>query len=311
MARSRSFWFRAAFRLICVQLPVGVNSLLHFAVRHAQNASQSIFKLRVFFGLPHEGHDTAMTEPFDGIFEKLNRANQNILNLQSEIDTFIQTSKYPVIPQVDKEMALEAIAYHRQRVIPLRFSVLAGEIIHHLRSCLDHIAWHFSTPEYRRDKFRKIEFPIFKERPVKSDDIARYEGKVKGITRSDIRALIDHLQPYKSTDPEDYVLWVINDMDIIDKHRELILCSSFPAVQTRISVELQLDLIKRHLSHKRGEPNSPPVDFMDEVKRNTQIVPRIAFKQLGRREDAPLAEGLMYLTDCTREVVEGFAAELP
>jgi hypothetical protein len=42
-------------------------------------------------------------------------------------------------------------------VVPPRFSVLAGEIVHHLRSCFDHVTWNFSvgaTPEHKR-----IDFP--------------------------------------------------------------------------------------------------------------------------------------------------------
>jgi hypothetical protein len=70
-----------------------------------------------------------MAHPFDGIGEKLKRSNENIHNLETEIAYFFESSKYPVLSQDNKKVFLEAIEYHQQRVIPVRFSVLAGEVI--------------------------------------------------------------------------------------------------------------------------------------------------------------------------------------
>ena len=84
-----------------------------------------------------------------------------------------------------------------KRAIPLRFSVLAGEIVHHLRSCLDHIVWHFSNPAYRTDerKRRYIEFPDLKTRRVRVR-FTQYQRKKKGITDPRVRKLILACQPY-------------------------------------------------------------------------------------------------------------------
>src|ERR1700722_16550539 len=107
-----------------------------------------------------------MPDPFEGVKAKLERSNQNILNLESEIRRFFEESTYPIIPQDDPKLLLEAMKYHQRRTIPLRFSVLAGEIAHHLRSILDHIVWIFSDPIYREKHSVWIEFPILKSRPT-------------------------------------------------------------------------------------------------------------------------------------------------
>jgi hypothetical protein len=60
--------------------------------------------------------------------------------------------------------------------------VLSGEIIHHLRSCLDHVVWHFSDDTYRRKHVTHVQFPILKTRPTPADVFNKYERKVKGIT---------------------------------------------------------------------------------------------------------------------------------
>jgi hypothetical protein len=85
-----------------------------------------------------------MPQQLFGINEKLKRANENIRNLDSEIVAFIEGGEYPVLPDANGKIPDEAISYHKNRVIPPRFGVLAGEIIHHFRSCFDHIVWHFS-----------------------------------------------------------------------------------------------------------------------------------------------------------------------
>ena len=122
-----------------------------------------------------------MANEFDGIYEKLKRAHENIINLKSEIDTFLK-GEYSVLVNPDNELMLKATEYHRQRKIPLRFSVLSGEIVHHLRSSLDHIVWFVSDPAYRTKHRTNIGFPILKTRPVKPESIAGYEGKIKGIS---------------------------------------------------------------------------------------------------------------------------------
>jgi hypothetical protein len=85
--------------------------------------------------------------PFHGITEKLRRADENIVSLHGEILKFFGESKYPTIPHPDAEEWQEAVDYHKELRIPKRFGVLSGEIVHHLRSCLDHIVWHFSSPQ--------------------------------------------------------------------------------------------------------------------------------------------------------------------
>jgi len=79
-------------------------------------------------------------QDFAGIAEKLKRSEENIYNLNSEIERFFEESDYPVLPENDRKTLLKAIEYHKNLVIPPRFSVLAGETIHHLRSCFVSVA---------------------------------------------------------------------------------------------------------------------------------------------------------------------------
>jgi hypothetical protein len=112
-----------------------------------------------------------------------------------------------------------------KRVPTLSFDAIAiaGDVIHNLRSALDHlanqlvlvglIATPLSTP-LTEAEWRQIEFPI-------CDGIAKYKsskaGKVKGMTPM-AKEAIDRLKPYKGGND---ALWRIHELDNIDKHRTL------------------------------------------------------------------------------------------
>jgi hypothetical protein len=165
--------------------------------------------------------------PFAGIAEKLKRADENIGHLNSEINLFIQSGEYPVLPDKNAKEWEESVAYHRTKLIPLKFAVLTGEIVHHLRSCLDHVVWHFSDACARAADPNGIEFPIYENRPGNSDERRRYKRKVQGITFPNVLSLIEDMQPYKAApDVANHALLIVHNMDRFDKHRELVIVSS-------------------------------------------------------------------------------------
>jgi len=252
-----------------------------------------------------------MAQTFDVIKEKLKRSKENILNLQTEVKRFFEESKYPTLPQNNPKLLTEAIKYHSQRQIPLRFSVLAGEIAHHLRSCLDHIAWQFSAEAYRRTHRTRIEFPIFEARPVDKDTTKRYEGKIKGITNPDILKLVDALQPYNSPNPVESLLLVIHNMDITDKHRELVLCISTPAFEVPTDVMMQI-IAKYPVAHQNGVIDAAlDAELERAVKHHAKIAPTISFANFAGRELEPIVPAMIELNNEILSVVSQFDRYLP
>ena len=242
-----------------------------------------------------------MPTDFAGVKEKLKRTNENIRNLESELAAFLNEGEHAVLPEYDTELLLQAIKYHADRVIPPRFSVLAGEIVHHLRSCLDHIVWQFSTPEHRKKDPWGIEFPILKERPVDKDGIARYERKVKGITDTDTLRLIELLQPYNAVDPVDTLIYIVHDFDRVDKHRELVLC--IPTGAREFAPEMGAFVA----DYQRAHPELRAVDLAMNLKGYGKLVPQVSFKYFGRRHVQPLAPGLMELNNFIVRTIAMFA----
>jgi hypothetical protein len=238
---------------------------------------------------------SSRTRAFAGIVEKLKRANENIVNLHIEIGNFFEGSKYPVIPQENSQATLEAIQYHKRLEIPLRFGVLSGEIIHHLRSCFDHIAWGFSSATYRRDHPKKIEFPVLEARPIDKDSIHRYQRAIKGIRRKAVRGLIEQFQPYNTPDPRDSPLFILHDMDITDKHRELVLCYSKAMADVPFPVLREWKSRNLIPSEKGGHVESLTPELVREFKKHAKVVPQIAFSNFGRRTTEPVVPALMEL----------------
>src|ERR1700694_3709013 len=87
-----------------------------------------------------EGLGADMSHPLDGRWAKIERANENIKNLEAEISAFVQPDPYTIAGNVNHQTK-ECTFVANAKTIPLKFSVLVGEIIHHLRSSLDHLIW--------------------------------------------------------------------------------------------------------------------------------------------------------------------------
>jgi hypothetical protein len=230
-----------------------------------------------------------MADPFAGIREKLIRANENIRNLDSEISGFFQKCKYPVIPDFNDKLFREAVEYHTQLELPVRFSVLSGEIVHHLRSCLDHLVWLFSTPDSRLEHFRKLEFPIFDHKPVDKKQIASYAGKIQGITNPSVRNLIERVQPYNSSDYVASPLSIIHHMDVFDKHRELVIHYATGGLKLPAFFRA---IVERY---QRTHPELNAVQIARIFQSHGQLIPQVAFKDFGGREIEPVAQALMDL----------------
>jgi hypothetical protein len=250
--------------------------------------------------------------PFAGIAEKLKRADENIDNLNTEIERFIQGGLYPVIPHPNSETWNEALSYHRDKVIPLRFSVLAGEVVHHLRSCLDHIVWYFSIPNLTPKIETSIEFPIFEIDPYNPPDskkIALYERKIKGITNPNVLFLIDAMQPYNvRADVADHALLIVHNMDRFDKHRELVIVSSSVAVNFPPGME---DIQRKADLFSQGKlPKSEFLALSHALNENANASPGIAFRNFGQRSPYPVVLGLVKLWRAVNNAVAEFAGEV-
>jgi hypothetical protein len=250
-----------------------------------------------------------MPHPLDGVWGKLERANENIFNLEREISAFLQDGTNPVIPNDEAGAIQEAVESHTKRVIPLRFSILSGEIIHHLRSCLDHIAWELSSADQRASHPTRIEFPIYVSKPIDKGEISRYERKVEGISDHG-RRIIEAMQPYNRppailTGPQADPLWIIHEMDTTDKHRELVLTVATFDIRTQGIMESLWLMLYREADF----PEREIIGLGRAFDPNSKITMQISFREFGGRKLQPVVPRLSKLTRYVARIVRVFADE--
>lgn len=260
--------------------------------------------------------------PLYGIREKLERADKNIHNLDAEMSEFIaplpviEHGINPIFTDEDRK-AWETLQNAHKAGIPPRFSILAGEVIHHLRSCFDHLAWQLSSTEFRATKASsKVEFPIFNDEPdwctrntktgmLTRNEMCGYCRKVQGITSPTALTRIGGLQPYVRPDPLDDFLWIIHDMDRIDKHRELVMTVMIPGASISGNTIMQAVL-----KQQAGRPSQIiPLIGTAQMNVNVKISLKIAFSEFGKRKEQPVTPSLFQLLNFTRNTIESFAGE--
>jgi len=247
-----------------------------------------------------------MAHPQQGISEKLKRADESLRRLNAETLEFLQGYPDGVIPDGDYKGIQEEIELLSQAEVPLRFSVLAGEIIHHFRSCFDHMAWLLSSNEYRIQHPRRIEFPIYVTAPEKKQR-KKFDGTIKGITSAHALKLIEELQPYHRPVPSDDPLAIIQDMDNSDKHRELLIF--IPT--TKLSLDFRIhDMQSFHELVQKTELSS--IDyaaFSKAMDVNTKVSAQVAFREFGKQENQPVIQSLFQLGGFVRDTVLKFLDE--
>lgn len=240
--------------------------------------------------------------PIDGINEKLKRANENIINLEAEIALFFKECKYPIVGDEDIKALDEKVKYFETLRVPLRFSVLAGEILHHFRSSLDHIAWLLSFSEIREKTPVRVEFPVFCER-FNKDGSPSLKGKIEIFASDAAQQIIKRVQPYNGPDPLNDMLWIIHDLDRKAKHRELPL--------TFIAFDMgspELNAIGNFYADNPGAPF--PFHLARKIQQNMKPTPLVAFADFSKGESQPIIPALRSLEGEVRYVLNQLLGEL-
>jgi hypothetical protein len=263
-----------------------------------------------------------MSHPLDGCWAKIERANENIKNLGSEIAAFTHTENYLIIRNIDhkaKECTFSALG----QLIPLRFSVLAGEIIHHLRSSLDHLVWALVLQRHATPTF-KVQFPLYTiEKEFKA---AKKGGIIKGISGS-AQAIIERIQPYREgsfgRSPSDHPLRILHDLNIADKHTLLAVAVSAAFIPSKLqfSGKMADNQIERIIPEQwadlllRAEPGGTKILTIKFTKMHPEVLVKanfryeVAFEQFGTREVEPVIPSLIHLRDYVTKTIKLFDRE--
>lgn len=144
--------------------------------------------------------------------------------------------------------------------------ILIGDVIHQLRAALDHIVYALATrggKTLTEDDVKKLEFIIRKNSRDFGADRRVSKGWFEQIIGRDELAAVEAAQPYQRDPvvPESDPLWILRELDNIDKHR------TFVVIQNQIRVPVEI-------STKSGKVYTETFEIAtatQPVKANTQL----------------------------------------
>ena len=268
-----------------------------------------------------------MAHPLDGCRAKLNRAAETIQSLGAEIEVFLSSgaSEIAITRQHQPDGLEYAFIARGNPEVPLRFAVLVGEIVHHMRSSLDHVV-HALIVRNGQTPTRTSQFPICVSAKAFKD--ARSRGQIRGL-RSSAARLVEAVQPFTSQTPDDTVLSVVNQMDILDKHKLLVVVTAAVALGDSITIGADEEVAGTQARQGKspnivgfGDPTprklSPDgvqvfgirlADPAPEFEAEATFIPQIAFEKCGRVRLAPVIQSLSGMLAGTRHTVESFMYE--
>jgi len=262
-----------------------------------------------------------MVHPLDGARERLKRTEENIRNLHTEITEFMKAApvitfdcdverEKPILTDEHREAWDKLKDFVIDKKVAPRLSVLVGEIIHHLRSAFDHVAWQLSDPVLQTNSPHQIEFPIVRKPPslcgLAKKKMCSYCRKIEGIASPTALARIERLQPYHGADPDRHPLWLIHDMDRIDKHRELILVVQI--VQANFLANARAEGFGQIMPWEI-KPRNVRIYGVSDVNVKGELSAQVTLGQFTKREDKTIIPTLQNLLSFARDAVESFAGE--
>jgi hypothetical protein len=183
-----------------------------------------------------------MVSALNGCREKIKRAEEHREGLDREVATWLEARPMPFTAEYDSQTGshIARITAVPEAIPTLRWGVIIGDVLHNLRSALDHLAWELAhwggrTPSDPGG----VKFPI-------ADSLVNFRSGAATRATKQMDAVhvakIESLQPYHAlTGPDRYTgafihpLAFVRDLSNADKHR---LTTPILAVSQRFDFEV-------------------------------------------------------------------------
>lgn len=162
-----------------------------------------------------------MPHPLDGPRHKLGRAEAQLDQLDAEVARFLRRDTHEITQQFDPKSGRCTLQFVIKHPPPLSWSVSIGEIVHNLRSALDHLACQLFRLHAAASDCEDTAFPLLTDDTDAGLD-KWIDKRLPGLPEA-IRAKLRESQPYKrghaaKQDP----LAILNRLSNWDKHRLLV-----------------------------------------------------------------------------------------
>lgn len=251
-----------------------------------------------------------------GVFAKLDRAEEHLSELQDATEGFLDDQPCRAFVEPDSEAGLHRLKVEVRDWPPVaEWGVRIGDVVHNLRSALDHLAWVAGgDPPPNEDASG---FPIFK------DERKFHKKRVSMIGGADqrIQGIIEGVQPYQrgqrfARDP----LWHLYRLSNTDKHR-LLITSAMGSWGASYWVSSGLEEIEGNLAAALMRPitedgqeltnwPTPSSGKTFQPGQDFQITFYVAFEPEGPAGGRPVIDELRRIQTRVRDDVVGPIAQL-
>jgi hypothetical protein len=175
-----------------------------------------------------------MAYGLDGCMAKIDRAKEHHESLKTNVNEFLE-SAYKSLTQSSyhSDDGLRVILRATCPLeVNLKISVIAGEIVHQLRSSLDHLLCAL-IHQAGHSPGRATQFPICTSRESYEEQVKR--GRIKGVSPA-AEKLIEQSQPFTNQTPNDTIINVVSILNNWDKHNALVISAAAAQVGQNIEI---------------------------------------------------------------------------
>jgi hypothetical protein len=165
-------------------------------------------------------------------------ASKHLATLREAVRKYERSDPYEIRQEFNPAQ-YEASLYVTPKPVPMEISFMAGDVLHNLRSTLDHLAWQFALstgsqqPTFPLDDasdWRRVFFPLRATFDASDDWLPK---RLRNASPA-IKTFLREIQPFAmADDPRHATLWMLQELSNVDKHRvPLIAVPSLHATAT-------------------------------------------------------------------------------
>jgi hypothetical protein len=164
----------------------------------------------------------------DGAILKVNRASEHIADLNK---LFREQPPFTYVVETNTQTGERATLAKKNEALVKKIAMICGDAAHNLRASLDHAFWDIVSPFATTDaERRRIQFPFVQEAARLDEAVKqRFADRVSQKFFDAIKGL----RPYKEKGGNE-LLYLIEELDILDKHRLLIPMADYKTLTSAI-----------------------------------------------------------------------------
>lgn len=146
---------------------------------------------------------------------KINRASEHVDELNK---LFGKARPFSLTVKTDTKATQRILRPKNNDAIINKTALIVGDVVHNLRSALDHAYWEIVSPYCNSRELGAVQFPFSKKADTLDGAIQQRLAHYAGIGfYCGLRKLLPHGEPGGND-----LLYLIHEMDILDKHKLLI-----------------------------------------------------------------------------------------